>query len=106
MEEHSGWIHYGLKPLLVGIVHGAAGSAALMLLVLSTIPPTWTAILYVLVFGAGSIAGMLLISLLLAGPLRWARLWSAALFNNIQFASGLLSCGFGIYLAMSILSGL
>jgi len=54
-----GWFH-SLRPLLVGIVHGLAGSAAVALLVLGTIrSPRW-AIFYLLLFGLGTIAGMML----------------------------------------------
>src|SRR5262249_892983 len=64
-HNHAGWTHLGLRPLLVGMVHGAAGSAALMLLVLSTIRSPLESFLYILVFGLGSVVGMLLISSLL-----------------------------------------
>ena len=48
-----------LRPLFVGLVHGLAGSAAVALLVLSTIrEPRW-AVLYLLIFGIGTIAGMM-----------------------------------------------
>src|SRR4051812_16100920 len=56
--SHTNWTHFGLRPVLVGFVHGAAGSAALTLLVLSTISSTWTALTYILIFGVGSILGM------------------------------------------------
>ena len=72
-HDHSGWAHAGLRPLLTGMVHGAAGSAALMLLVLSTIRSPLEAFLYILIFGLGSILGMFAISFLLAVPIHWAR---------------------------------
>src|SRR5208282_858468 len=57
-----------VRPLVVGIVHGLAGSAAVALLVLTTIRvPSW-AILYLLVFGIGTIAGMMLITAAIAVP--------------------------------------
>jgi ABC-type nickel/cobalt efflux system permease component RcnA len=52
----------GFKPLIVGAVHGLAGSAALTLLVLAQIPSPLLGLLYLMVFGFGSIAGMLLMS--------------------------------------------
>src|SRR5215471_1720955 len=66
------WQRFGLRPLLVGIVHGTAGSAALTLLVLSTISSTMSGLLYMLIFGIGSMLGMLAISLILALPFRVA----------------------------------
>lgn len=96
------WPQVGWRPLLVGIVHGTAGSAALTLLVLSTISSTINGLLYILIFGIGSMLGMLTISLLLALPLQIAgeRLHSAV--RPIQFSTGLLSCAFGLYLAATI----
>src|SRR5206468_136176 len=55
----------GRRPFLVGVVHGFAGSAALMLFVLTTISNPWMGLLYVLVFGSGTIAGMLVMSALI-----------------------------------------
>src|SRR5207245_11493326 len=61
-------IYQLLRPLAVGVVHGLAGSAAVALLVLTTIrSPRW-AIAYLLVFGLGTIAGMMLITMILGGP--------------------------------------
>ena len=101
---HSGWRHFGLRPFLVGMVHGAAGSAALTLLVLSTISSTATALIYIVVFGVGSIAGMLAISLLIALPMSWAGHRLNAVLGPVQMAAGLFSCIFGIYLGYSLWS--
>jgi hypothetical protein len=104
-HSHSGWSHAGLRPLLTGMVHGAAGSAALMLLVLSTIRSPLEAFLYILIFGAGSILGMLAISFLLALPLHWARGRVGIAgrgYKPIQVMAGLFSCLFGLYLGAEI----
>jgi ABC-type nickel/cobalt efflux system permease component RcnA len=62
-----------LRPLVVGLVHGLAGSAAVALLVLATISdPRW-ALAYLLLFGVGTIVGMMLITLLVAGDVAPAR---------------------------------
>jgi high-affinity nickel permease len=68
----------GRRPFLVGLVHGLAGSAGLLLGVVATIPSPALALTYVVVFGVGSIGGMALMSTLLGVPLalaaeRWAR---------------------------------
>src|SRR6185369_11378440 len=52
----------GWKPVMVGMMHGLAGSGALTLLVLTQIGSAWVGVLYVLTFGVGSITGMLLMS--------------------------------------------
>jgi hypothetical protein len=96
------WPRIGLRPLLVGIVHGTAGSAALTLLVLSTISSTMNGLLYILVFGIGSMLGMLVISLLLSLPLQLAGDRLVAANRQIQMSTGILSCVFGLYLAVTI----
>ncbi len=100
------WSRLGLRPLLVGIVHGTAGSAALTLLVLSTISSTLHALLYIVVFGVGSMVGMVVISLLLAIPLNLARERIAGAMRPIQVGTGVFSCLFGLYLGLSILMNL
>jgi len=96
------WKQCGLKPLLVGIMHGAAGSSALMLLVLSTISSTTHALMYILVFGAGSMAGMLLISILVAAPIHWASRRIANSLRPIQIAAGAFSCFSGLVLGVNV----
>src|SRR4051812_9366285 len=107
-DHHHGleWSRLGLRPLLVGIVHGTAGSAALTLLVLSTISSTMDALLYILVFGVGSMVGMLVISLLLTIPLSLARERIAGAMRPIQVGTGIFSCPFGLYLGATILMNL
>jgi high-affinity nickel-transport protein len=56
------------RPFVVGAVHGLTGSAAIMLVALGTIPSAWAAFIYVLVFGAGTIAGMLILSSMMSMP--------------------------------------
>src|ERR1700753_193665 len=61
-------IFHTLRPLFTGLVHGLAGSAAVALLVLSTIHnPKW-AVLYLLIFGVGTVAGMMLITAVISLP--------------------------------------
>jgi len=63
-------VYQYLRPFLVGIVHGLAGSAAVALLVLTTIRNSHWAIAYLLLFGVGTIAGMMLITLGIASTFR------------------------------------
>jgi high-affinity nickel-transport protein len=97
-----------LRPLAVGIVHGLAGSAAVTLLVLATIrDPAW-AIAYLVVFGVGTIAGMMLITMSIASAFRFAGGSSEAFSHRLGLASGVLSIAFGLWLAyeMSTAAGL
>lgn len=72
-EAHATAAHHhppvGRKPFFVGMVHGLAGSAGLMLAVLATIQQPALAVVYVVIFGIGSIGGMVAMSLLLSVPL-------------------------------------
>jgi ABC-type nickel/cobalt efflux system permease component RcnA len=98
----------GFKPLLVGAMHGLAGSAALTLLVLTQINSTALGLLYLAVFGVGSICGMLLMSGLIGLPFAL----SARRFNGVhyglQMIAGALSIIFGLWYAYrtGIASGL
>ena len=99
--ERLGLFH-ALRPLFVGIVHGLAGSAAVALLVLSTIrDPKW-AVLYLLIFGVGTIAGMMLITAALALPFSFAGYKFAWLNRGFVIGSGLLSVGFGLFVCYQI----
>jgi len=91
-----------LRPLVVGVVHGLAGSAAVALLVLATIPSSGWAIAYLLVFGLGTVAGMMLITALIALPAAYAERRRQAWQRRLRLASGLISLGFGLLLAWQI----
>jgi high-affinity nickel permease len=95
--RHLGLFH-SLRPLLIGIVHGLAGSAAVALLVLSTIRvPRW-GVFYLLIFGLGTIAGMMLITAGLALPFSYAGTRFGWLNRGLIFGSGVLSLCFGLYI--------
>ena len=95
-------LFHALRPLLVGIVHGLAGSAAVALLVLSTIrQPKW-ALLYLLIFGLGTIAGMMLITVALALPFSFAGHRFAWLNRGLVVGSGLLSLCFGVFVCYDV----
>jgi ABC-type nickel/cobalt efflux system permease component RcnA len=89
----------GIKPLVVGAVHGLAGSAALTLLVLSQISSPLVGLLYLLVFGLGSIAGMLLMSGLVGLPFVLSARKLSGFHGGLQTAAGALSICFGLWYA-------
>jgi len=104
LDRHLGplGLYHALRPLIVGLVHGLAGSAAVALLVLATIrEPNW-AIAYLLVFGVGTIAGMMLITGALAVPFAGVNQRFAGLSSGLRIASGLISLGFGLFLVYEI----
>lgn len=94
--------HIGRRPYFVGLVHGMAGSAALMLLVLTTISSPWLALLYVLLFGFGSVAGMLIMSVLFSYPLHFTVRRQGGMVSHIRLAAGLVSVAFGAFLSWQI----
>jgi ABC-type nickel/cobalt efflux system permease component RcnA len=94
-------VYRPLRPLIIGIVHGLAGSAAVALLVLTTIRDARWAVAYLLVFGVGTIAGMMLITMSIASTFHL--LGRSMLFSRrLAIASGLLSLGFGLVIAYHI----
>jgi len=95
-------LYQPVRPLIIGIVHGLAGSAAAAVLVLATIRnPRW-AVAYLLVFGAGTIVGMMLITMSMASAFHLIPS-GRQFFHRLALASGLLSLGFGTVVAYHIL---
>ena len=91
-----------LRPLAVGLVHGLAGSAAVALLVLAEIrDPRW-AIAYLLIFGLGTIAGMMVITMMIGAPFAYTRGRFAPFNRGLGIASGLLSLAFGLFITFQI----
>lgn len=91
-----------LRPLVVGVVHGLAGSAAVTLLVLGTVRGAWAALVYLFTFGLGTIAGMLLITLAFATPLALTAQRFGRLNRSLTVAASMLSVGFGGYLVYEV----
>jgi hypothetical protein len=94
-------LYNAVRPLVVGLVHGLAGSAAVALLVLTTIhDPKW-AVAYLLLFGVGTIGGMMLITGAMGAPFAYAK--SRARFSDsLRIASGVISFGFGLFIVYQI----
>lgn len=91
-----------VRPLSIGVVHGLAGSAAVALLVLPMIhDPVW-AMAYLLIFGVGTIAGMMFITAAIAVPVSYSAGRFQAFHSRIGVAAGLLSLGFGLFLVYEI----
>ncbi len=97
-----------IRPLAVGIVHGLAGSAAVALLVLTTIRVPGWAVVYLLVFGVGTVAGMMLITAAIAVPFTFSENRFARLNRGLGLFSGLVSLAFGLFIVyqMGIINGL
>ena len=91
------WKLYGvLRPVIIGVVHGLAGSAAVTLLIVAAVrEPTW-AVAYLLVFGLGTIAGMMLVTYGIASAIRLTAGESATVSRRLGLAAGLASLIFGL----------
>ena len=89
----------GWKPVLIGMMHGLAGSGALTLLVLTQISSSWIGFLYVATFGLGSIVGMLLMSGIIGLSFALASRKLTHLHQGIQTLAAVLSICFGIWYA-------
>lgn len=90
------------RSLFLGMIHGLAGSAALMLLVLTSIQTPVEGVIYILVFGVGSILGMMVISTLIGLPFALSAERFAFLNHTIKFMAGALSATLGIFLMVDI----
>jgi high-affinity nickel permease len=92
-----------IRPIVIGLVHGLAGSAALALAILATVDSRSTAIGYLALFCVGTVAGMSLVTAALSAPLAIAagRVGPGAL-RRVALASGGLSIGFGVWLAYRV----
>ncbi len=95
-------IYHTVRPLFVGLVHGLAGSAAVALLVLSTIKSPFWASAYLLVFGFGTMLGMMLMTAAISMPLIYAKARFARLTGHLTVISGVVSVAFGLFLAIQI----
>jgi ABC-type nickel/cobalt efflux system permease component RcnA len=96
-----GWYQL-TRPVVVGLVHGLAGSAAVALLVLATIQDTGTALGYLVIFCIGVAAGMAILTTVIGLPFLVSRTRSERINRWLTVGSGVLSLAFGIYLAYQI----
>jgi len=98
--------HHRFSPrsIVIGMVHGLAGSAALMLLVVPTIASPTVALIYILIFGIGSIGGMMAMSFLIGLPLHFTANRFEILNRGIRLAAGVFSLGLGALIVYEKLS--
>jgi len=102
-HDQEGWREvirpfFRVKSYVVGTVHGLAGSAALMLLVLASLRSTWAGVTYILLFGLGSVVAMGVVTIFLTVPFSTsARI--PRLNRWVQFAAG----SFGILFGLSLM---
>jgi len=87
-HQHAHREGFPLRAMLVGMVHGLAGSAALLLVTLTTLSSAWLGVAYIVVFGIGSIAGMAVLAAVIALPLRGSARTLTGWTNGLEAAIG------------------
>jgi hypothetical protein len=101
-HRHAHDRRWPLRALAVGMMHGLAGSAALVLLTLRTVPSLGLGVGYIALFGVGSIAGMALLSVVIAVPLRLSSAHLARLHHAMAALVGAFSCALGVSIVIEI----
>lgn len=100
---HAHWWRESLRPLCIGMAHGLAGSAAVLLLVVASADSVIDGLLYIAVFGCGSILGMMLIGLALSLPVVWSLRLGRPLFLAVQGLASVGSIALGCSIVYRIL---
>ncbi|HEY4088523.1 MAG TPA: hypothetical protein VGM43_21475 [Bryobacteraceae bacterium] len=91
-----------MRPFVVGTVHGLAGSAAVAILVMTTISDPWWAIAYLLLFGLGTVAGMAVMTTAMAFPIVYTGAAMSRWNQAFSVGSGILSVAFGMFISIQI----
>lgn len=104
-HRHRHWMADSVRPLCIGMAHGLAGSAALMLIILATTQELGPGLLSIAVFGLGSIAGMMAIGLTISLPLVCSLSISRPLFFGLQGFAGVASVGVGVWMLVKLALG-
>ncbi len=102
---HGHWWRDSVRPFCIGMAHGLAGSAALLLIVLSSARSVSEGLIYIAVFGVGSILGMMLVGIVVSLPLLWSLNFSRPLFLAVQGLASLGSVVVGLALMFQIAFG-
>ncbi|MFA0731114.1 MAG: hypothetical protein LKKZDAJK_002296 [Candidatus Fervidibacter sp.] len=96
-HEHPHW-STGWRPLFIGMVHGLAGSGAAAVMVMTTASSLLSGILYLAIFGIGSIAGMTTTAFVLSLPVWLTQQRFQRAYNVLLAATSIISVAFGVYL--------
>jgi hypothetical protein len=92
----------GFKSFVIGMVHGLAGTGALMILVIAAAPSFVAGLIYILLFGVGSIGGMLVLSGLMSIPFVISARFFQVVHNGLQFVTASLSIALGLFWMSSL----
>ncbi|WP_050182220.1 sulfite exporter TauE/SafE family protein [Domibacillus robiginosus] len=84
------------KSMLIGLIHGLAGSGAMVLLTMSTVKTVWESVIYILIFGAGTVIGMLFFTTIIGIPFVFSAK-KISMNKTLTQITGGISTVFGIY---------
>jgi len=101
-HQHRHWMADSIRPLCIGMAHGLAGSAALMLMILATTSDVSSGLLSILIFGIGSIIGMMIVGLTICVPVIYSRSFNQRLFMGVQGLASLASVSVGIWMLVKL----
>jgi high-affinity nickel permease len=101
-HSHQHWMAESIRPLCIGMAHGLAGSAALMLMILATTTDVGSGLFSILIFGIGSILGMMMIGLTISVPVMYSRSISQRLFTGVQSLASLASVSVGLWMLIKM----
>ena len=101
-HRHAHARRWPVRALAVGMMHGLAGSAALVVLALQTMPTVGLGVGYIALFGVGSIAGMALLSVVIAVPLKLSSGYLTRVHHVMTALVGIFSCVLGIFMVVEI----
>ena len=102
---HGHWWRDSVRPFCIGMAHGLAGSAALLLIVLSSARSVSEGLIYIAVFGAGSILGMMLVGMVVSLPVIWSLNLGRPMFLAVQGLASLGSVAVGLTIMLQIAFG-
>lgn len=103
-HRHRHWMTESIRPLCIGMAHGLAGSATLMLMILATTTGVSAGLLSILVFGVGSIVGMMAIGLIISMSVVCSRSISHRLFMGAQGFASIASVWVGVWMLLKLTS--
>jgi high-affinity nickel-transport protein len=104
LDRHfGGWSWYQwLRPIVIGIVHGLAGSASVVLLVLASTRDAGVASSYLLAFGLGTVLGMAALTSVMAAPLAMAARRIPRFGQQVRMLAGAASVGLGLFMILQL----
>lgn len=102
LHHHGHCAGFSMRALLVGMIHGMAGSAALIVLALGAVDSLWQGLLYIVLFGVGSVIGMAVLGAAISVPLRYSARGLTLVHNGLEVMVSVVTVGFGLYIVYDV----